>query len=134
MTTLAYYSTIIKKEELLDRLADDISEAANSANDLVCHLKVASSSSKSKNVADLLAALASAQELIPAISALVENLNSNAVGYVKTLVPQDKEEAKQEEETKRVLTEEKVKPEAEQLSSLVDAIKSLREMQDSLEK
>ena len=46
---LAYYTTLVKKESLLDRLKLDADELAVVANDLVCEIKVAANSCKDKN-------------------------------------------------------------------------------------
>lgn len=140
MSTLAYYSTIVKKEEVLERISEDILNVANIANDLACDLKAANAAAKIKNIEDLLSSLRKCQQLIVVINTMVDNIHNNTITYTQALVPrQQKEEVEsiqQEQESQEEEMSENfvdAKKQGEQLESLVEALKSLKEMQASLD-
>ena len=124
---LAYYTTLVKKESLLDRLKLDADELAVVANDLVCEIKIAANSCKDKNVENLLSSVAQAEDLLKIVSAMLDNMKNNTHAYVASLSPQQESE-KQEQNVKQ----ETSSTSPDKLASLVDAIKSLKEMQSSI--
>lgn len=129
MSTLAYYSTLVKKESLMDRIHLDAEELASIANDVVCEIKIASVASKNKNVEESLLAIDKAEELIKIVNAMLGNIKSNTQAYVSSLTSQQEPEEK--EETKQVITD--TTDSADKLSNLMEVIKSLKEMQQSIE-
>jgi hypothetical protein len=130
---LAYYSSLIKKEELMERISLDAEQVASIANDLVCDIKTAAAASKGKDVETLLDSLDKAKDLIKVINAMLDNLKSNSVSYVNALLPQQiqEQEQKNEEPVKEIKKESA--PE-EQLVTLVETLRSLKEMQESISK
>ena len=126
---LAYYSSLLKKEELLKRLGEDASALAEIANDLVCEIKTAAVSCKNRDVETILTSISQAENLIKIINAMLENFKNNTNGYVTSLVPQQEKQLKEEEQE-----EKQAGPQAatDKLTNLVDALKSLKEMQSSI--
>ena len=47
---LTVYSNLIKREEVLSRIGDDIQSLANLLNDITCEIKVASAACKNKDI------------------------------------------------------------------------------------
>jgi hypothetical protein len=124
---LAYYTTLVKKESLLDRIKLDADELAVVANDLVCEIKIASNSCKDRNVENLLSSISQAEDLIKVVNAMLDNMKNNTHAYVAALNP--RQEAKKQEQQDK---EEPSEVKSDKLTSLVDAIKSLKEMQSSI--
>ena len=133
---LAYYTSLIKKEELYQKFCEDGERVSLLANDLVCELKSFTVSSKNKNVEDSLQTLKEAEELSKIVSAIVTNLKNNYESYVSSLVVVPKSESSSEEDKPEESDENQVinSKDNEQLSSLLEAVKSLKEMKDSLDK
>lgn len=128
MSTLAYYSTLVKKETLMDRIHLDAEELASISNDLVCEIKAASVACKNRNIEETLSAIEQSEQLIKVINAMLGNLKNNTQAYVVALTPQQ-EEPKEEPVEKKVETASA----SDKLSNLMEAIKSLKEMQQSIE-
>lgn len=138
---LAMYSSLIKKEEIMNRVSQDAEELATIANDLVCELKMLSASSKNKNLENSLENIMRAEELSNEVRAMVNNIKINLNGYIGSLVQREetREVLKEQfEEVKNVKPEEQVVQtqinESAQMSSIFEAIKTLKEMKESLPK
>ena len=129
MSTLAYYTTLLKKEEILKRLGEDASVLAEIANDLVCEIKTTAAACKNRDVETIISSTSQAENLVKVVGAMLDNLKGNANAYVSTLIPQQ-----EQPEQKEVLQEKQDAPQAatDKLTSLVDALKSLKEMQSSI--
>ena len=127
---LAYYTTIVKKEDLVKKLAEDGNNLSSLANDLVCELKSFTSSCSDRDVETSLDSINASEQLLKTVMATFNNLKSNYESYVSSLVPkveqtQQVEAEKEEEKT--------TKPEAEQnITSLMEAVKTLKDLKDSL--
>ena len=131
MSTLAYYSNLIKKENIMERIHLDTEELANIANDLVCELKFLSSSCKNKNIEDALENLTKSEEIVGILNVMIKNSRENIEAYVSSMMPQKKEAV----ETQETLPNEEKKDSGagQNLNSLVETLKSLKEMQQSLD-
>jgi len=127
---LAYYTTIVKKEDLVKKLAEDGNNLSSLANDLVCELKSFTISCSDRDVETSLDSINASEQLLKTVMATFNNLKSNYESYVSSLVPkveqtQQVEAEKEEEKT--------TKPEAEQnITSLMEAVKTLKDLKDSL--
>jgi hypothetical protein len=131
---LAYYTSLIKREELVKRLSEDGNDLATLANDLVCELKTFTAACSNGNIESCLDALNKANELVKVISAMTLNVENNYKSYVSSLVPHEERVEQKQEEIKE---EEKEAPsiaEPNQLVTLLEAVRSLKEMKDSLDK
>lgn len=139
---LAMYSSLIKKEEIMNRVSQDAEELAKIANDLVCELKVVSASSNNKNLEGSMEAIVRAEELSNEVRAMVNNIKVNLNGYTSSLVirSEQQELLKENVETKQEVVEEKQEStqpqmsEASQMSSIFEAIRTLKEMKESIPK
>lgn len=138
---LAMYSSLIKKEEILNRVSQDAEELAAIANDLVCELKIISASSKNKNLESSMNAVSNAEELVNQVKAMVMNIKVNLNGYTNSLIQvsqvEQKEEVRNQNSETVVSKEETTIPssaEPVQMNSILDAIKTLKEMRDNLPK
>lgn len=138
---LAMYSSLIKKEEIMSRVSQDAEELATIANDLVCELKMLSASSKNKNLENSLENVTRAEELSNEVRAMVNNIKINLNGYIGSLIQREESREvvkEQSEEVKNVKTEEQEVQtqinESAQMSSIFEAIKTLKEMKESLPK
>lgn len=126
---LAYYTSLVKREEIVKKLSDDGNNLASLANDLVCELKVFTSACNNRDVETCLESLSKASELSKIVSAMITNVEGNYKSYVTSLVPQEtKEEKKQDEPQINDEPETKEKD----ILNIMDAIRSLREMKESL--
>ena len=130
---LAYYSSLVKKEELMERISLDAEQVASLANDLVCDIKTAAAASKGKDIETLLDSLEKAQDLVKIINAMLDNLKNNSVAYVSALIPQKQQEQNQEQQEPAKESKKESAPE-EQLTTLVETLRSLKEMQESISK
>lgn len=124
---LAYYRTIVKKEDLLSKLSLDAKELSSVANDLVCKVKEFSVLCDKRDVETASENIKEAEELIKITSAMISNLNDNFNSYLVSLVPEKKEEQIKETQNKK-----EENPETNQLSSMLEAIRALKEMKESL--
>lgn len=147
---LAYYSSLVKKEELMERISLDAEQVASLANDLVCDLKVFASACKNKNIETCMESIKSTEEYIKIVEAMTQNLKSNLEGYVLSIIPsrqeqyiQERQENPPEEkqdpksnalENSLNISQEKTPPDLNQISTLLEAIKSLKDMKDSISK
>lgn len=138
---LAMYSSLIKKEEIMNRISQDAEELAILANDLVCELKIISASSKNKNLESSMSAVNNAEELVNQVKAMVMNIKVNLNGYTNSLIQvsqvEQKEEVRNQNSEPVVNKEETTIPssaEPVQMNSILDAIKTLKEMRDNLPK
>ena len=129
---LAYYTSLVKRTELLSKLSEDSAGISSVANDLVCKLKSFSSATSNRDIEESSTIIKETEELSKIVSAMVEQLKNNYDGYLNSLVAAEspREEVKKQQET-TVLQEEK-QTDPTQIGSLLEAIKSLREMKDSL--
>ena len=132
MSTLAYYSTLVKKESLMDRIHLDAEELASVANNLVCEIKVASASCKNRDIESILNSITQAEESIKIVNAMLNNLKNNTQAYLLSLSSQREETTTQQEPQQEVPQQPTSSPE-EKISNIVDVIKSLKEMQQSLD-
>ena len=102
MSTLAYYTTLLKKEEILKRLGEDASALAELANDLVCEIKTTAAACKNRDVETIISSTSQAENLVKVVGAMLDNLKGNANAYVSTLIPQqDQPEQKEILQEKR---------------------------------
>lgn len=143
---LAYYSSLVKKEDLMERVAMDAEQVAAIANDLVCELKVLASSSKNKNLENCIDAVKSAESLLKIVTAMTDNLKLNIEGYTSALLSQKTANITEDKPVQKeqsvetipvqtpVVSEQEKMPDFNQLSSLMEAVKSLKEMKESLTK
>lgn len=134
MSTLAYYSTLIKKESLMDRIHLDTEELASIANDLVCEIKIASVASKNRNIEESLSAFEKAQQLIQIVDAMLGNIKNNTQAYVTSLGQQQEQLKKEDpsEEKNGQNKQNENKADVGQINSIMEAIKSLKEMKEQL--
>ena len=130
---LVVYSSILKKDNFLRRFAEDASSASIVANDLTCNLKSLSATSADGKLDWSLQELEQAENNLKELTALLTNLKQNLQGYVGSLVP------KQEQNEEPIQqSEENVSPavptvnDEKQITDILAAIKSLKEMKDSL--
>ena len=131
---LAYYTSLVKREELVKRLSEDGNDLASLANDLVCELKVFTAACNNRNIESCLEALNKANELVKVLSAMTLNVESNYKSYVSSLVPQEERTEQKQEEVKAEEKEPTSTTEPSQLVTLLEAVRSLKEMKDSLDK
>lgn len=130
---LAYYTSLVKREKILQKLVDDSEDLSSLANDLVCELKIFSASCKSGDIESSLQKIKEAEELVKVVNAMIGNLKNNYESYVSSLIPVlEKQEEKKEVINEQV--ENKETADANQLATLFEAIKSLKEMKESLDK
>lgn len=147
MSTLAYFSSLVKKEDFINRISIDAEESAALANDLVCHLKILSSSCKNKNLEICFESLEESEKTIKLVNAMLQNLRNNLEGYTSSLFPAREQNTEQVQETKKeierednLVQENKIAetktqaPDISQINSLVETLKSLKEMRDSVSK
>jgi cell shape-determining protein MreC len=127
---LAYYTTIVKKEDLVKKLAEDGNNLSSLVNDLVCELKSFTISCSDRDVETSLERIAVSEQLLKTVTATFNNLKSNYESYVSSLVPR----TEQVEQAEEKIPEEKVnKQESEQdIASLMEAVKTLKDLKDSL--
>jgi len=127
---LAYYTTIVKKEDLVKKLAEDGSNLSSLVNDLVCELKSFTITCSDRDVETSLERIAASEQLLKTVIATFNNLKSNYEAYVSSLVPK----VEQKEQAEEKIPEEKVaKPESEQdIASLMEAVRTLKDLKDSL--
>jgi hypothetical protein len=127
---LAYYTSIVKKEDLVKKLAEDGNNLSTLVNDLVCELKSFTISCSDRDVETSLERIAASEQLLKTVIATFNNLKSNYESYVSSLVPK----IEQTEQAEEKIPEEKVvKPESEQdIASLMEAVKTLKDLKDSL--
>lgn len=124
---LAYYTSLVKKEELLEKLSSDGKRLASISNDLVCCVKEYTAACDVRDIEHAQKAIYEAEELSKIVVAMITNTRTNYDSYISSLVPQ-KEEEKQEV----VKQENQIQTDSTQLSTLLEAMKSLKEMKDSL--
>lgn len=125
---LAYYTSLVKREEIVKKLSDDGNNLASLANDLVCELKVFTSACNSRDVETCLESLSKASEISKIVSAMITNVEGNYKSYVTSLVPQ----AEQIEQKPEEKLEENTATNEKDIPSLFEAIKTLKEMKESL--
>lgn len=130
---LVVYSSILKKDNFLRRFAEDASSASIVANDLTCNLKSLSATSADGKLDWSLQELEQAENNLKELTALLNNLKQNLQGYVGSLVPKQEqvEETTQQPEEKVASIAPAVNDER-QITDILAAIKSLKEMKDSL--
>lgn len=147
MSTLAYFSSLVKKEDFINRISTDAEESASIANDLVCHLKIFVSSCRNKNLESCFESLEESEKTIKLVNAMLQNIRNNLEGYTSSLLPAKEQEENQNKETKNEKQQEKPSlqenqiseiknqpPDASQINSLVETLKTLKEMKDSISK
>ena len=128
---LAYYTSLVKREELVKRLSEDGNDLASLANDLVCELKVFTAACNNRNIESCLEALNKANELVKVLSAMTLNVENNYKSYVSSLLPQESQVEQKQEEQK---IEEKSPVAEKDIPSIFEAIKVLKEIKDSIDK
>ena len=128
---LAYYTSLVKREELIKKLTEDGNDLASLANDLVCELKTFVAACNTRNVETCLDSINKASELSKITSAMITNIEANYKSYVSSLIPQvEPTEQKQEEQ----IVEEKSAQTEQDIPSILEAIKALKEIKDSINK
>lgn len=125
---LAYYTSLIKREEVVKKLSEDGNDLASLTNDLVCELKIFTSACNNRDVETCLDSLSKASELSKVVTAMISNVESNYKSYVSSLLPQS-EQLEQKSEQK---PEESPVANEKDIPSIFEAIKTLKEMKDSL--
>ena len=80
---LTVYSNLIKREEVLSRIGDDIQSLANLLNDITCEIKVASAACKNKDIEASINAMNDSEQLFKAAGAMIENVKGNLTSYVE---------------------------------------------------
>jgi len=127
---LAYYTTIVRKEDLVKKLTEDGNSISSLANDLVCELKSFTASCSNRDVETSLERIALAEQLLKTVTATFSNLKSNYESYVSSLAPRTEQT---EQEGEKNVEEKVTKPESEQnITSLMEAVKTLKDLKDSL--
>lgn len=126
---LAYYSSLIKKECIRDRIEDEAIDASGDAQEISSSLNSVSHACDCGDLERALDMLKLAEEQTKELHAMIVNLQGNLQSYVNSLCP-DKEV-----QTRPVHnTEENVKsqPESSEISDLVKSIQDLKDLQASL--
>lgn len=137
---LAVYSSLIQKDEIMNRIAKDAEDLVVLANDLVCELKILSAKSKNKNLEDSIHSVQTAEELVSKIKPMVINLRNNINGYASSLVshPQSEESSQESEKAMPETSMEDEKgsvpnpADPNQLNTILEAVKALKEMRSNL--
>ena len=128
---LAYYTSLIKREDLLQKLVDDGKSLSTISNDLVCELKSFIASCESRDLETSLDKLKEAEELSKIVNAMISNLKGNYESYVSSLV--EKQEPK--ENTEKPTEKQNQSPvEPNQMTTLLEALKTLKDVKDSMDK
>jgi len=130
---LAYYTTVIKKEEILDKIADDGRNLSTLVNDLACLLKEFKASCELRDVETSQKLLSESEDSLKTIVPILANIRSNFDSYLVSLIP-NKEDVKQEQKTEEQDKQQIQTQDPNQLATLLETIKSLKEMKDSLGK
>ena len=135
---LVVYSSVLKRDNFLRRFSEDVSSAAVVANDLTCNLKSVCATSSEGKLDWSLQELDQAEKNLKELTALVNNLKQNLRGYVGSLVPREEEEKQEQIQDSQLQVEEKESqqrpqaPDQKNISEILSAIKSLKEMKESL--
>ena len=128
---LAYYSTIIKKEEIMNRISLDAAQLTTAINDMICNAKTLTVISKEKNIEDSLEIGNQMDEQLKVVNAMISNIRSNLESYAKSLLPEVLEKTK--EEMQQAQEPEKPKQVGpDQITTLVESLKTLKAMQESM--
>jgi hypothetical protein len=128
---LAYYTSLVKKEDLVRRLSNDGKELSSMSNDLVCLVKEFVNSCDTRDLENAQKLILEAEELSKVVSTMTSNLKSNYESYLFSLLPQRTVEEEKETEEKQENVSSQT-PDTKQLTTLLEAMKSLKEMKDSL--
>lgn len=128
---LAYYTSLVKKEDLVRRLSNDGKELSSMSNDLVCLVKEFVNSCDTRDLENAQKLISEAEELSKVVSTMTSNLKSNYESYLFSLLPQRTVEEEKETEEKQENVSSQT-PDTKQLTTLLEAMKSLKEMKDSL--
>lgn len=127
---LVVYSSVLRRENFLRRYAEDCHSASMVANDLTCNLKSLSMMSSEGKLDLSLQEIEQAEKNLKEVSALLSNLRENLQGYVGSLVPKVNEPETEEENKQEKLQADSSND--KQITDILSAIKSLKEMKDSL--
>lgn len=127
---LVVYSSVLKKDDFLRRYAEDCHSASSVANDLTCNLKSLSVMSSDGKLDLSLKEIDQAQENLKELTALLDNLKNNMHGYINSLIPK-LENPEEDQESKPVSN---VKEEEKQINDFLNAVKSLKDLKESLGK
>lgn len=130
---LAYYTTVIKREEILDKIGEDGRNLSTLVNDLACSLKEFKASCEIRDVESSQKLLLESEDLLKTIVPILTNIRSNFDSYLVSLVP-NKQEVKQEEKVEEETKQQPQTTDPNQLSTLLETIRSLKEMKESLGK
>lgn len=127
---LINYSSIIKQADLLDKISEDAESIAETANEVVCSVKACGTDIRHGNVQRTLEFLQEATLNNKIVGMMLENLQSNVNSYILSLVPQQESstEEKAPAEQQKTETSKQNQP-LEQVTALVDAIKTLKDLQ-----
>jgi hypothetical protein len=129
---LAMYSSVLKKEKFMKRFAEDSAEASSVANDLTCELKILSVNSSEGRLDSCLEQVKNAEDNLKILNALLDNLKRNLDGYVGSLIQKDKvEEIPQERDIEQTV-EKPTTSEEKQMSDIMNMVRTLKELKDSL--
>ena len=124
---LVLYSTVLRKQDFLKRLSEDATKAATVANDLTCSLKTLAVISAEERLDSSLEQLRESESSLNDLGAMINNLKENLQGYINSLATGNQTE----KETKEV-AQSSMPEDPKQLSDVLSAIKSLKELRDSL--
>ena len=122
---LAYYTSIVKRDELLRRILTDAEDLAELANDLICEVKAFSAASVGGTAENAIVALKQADDKSKMVTTMCGNLKSNYEAYLLSLLPQELDNKKEEPKEQEV-------PKPDQLASVIEAVKTLKEMEEKI--
>lgn len=136
---LAVYSSLVKKEDLIERIRLDAENLANMTNDLVCELKVVAAACKSKDAETLLSSTEQAENLSRIVGMIATNVRNNSISYINSLIPKLDNNLTTAEQNQTLVednseeknqNEQQDKADPAQITSILEAIKSLKEMKN----
>lgn len=125
---LVMYSTVLRKRDFLKRFSEDATKTASLANDLTCSLKTLAVISGEERLDSSLDEIKELEISLNHLNAMVNNLKENLQGYVNSLATNSSNKEEQKTETSVALPAEDPK----QITDVLAAIKSLKELKDSL--
>ena len=123
---LAYYTSLLKKEQILSRVSEEGRLIADVANDLACSLKEFSVSCEVRDLERAQELARQSEEISKTLVAMVSNLKGNYDSYLASLLPDSQDKKKEEAKSETPLAD------SNQLTTLLETVKSLKEMKDSL--
>lgn len=126
---LVMYSTVLRKRDFLKRFSEDAAKTASLANDLTCSLKTLAVISGEERLDSSLDEVKELENSLNHLNAMVNNLKENLQGYVNSLATNSSTE---KEEQKTEVSPAPPFEDPKQITDVLAAIKSLKELKDSL--